>query len=547
MTAKDSNHARGFPMRQLVGQDAAFLHVETATVKTHFTLLTIYDQSTVPGGRLRYRDILGYFEQRLTPLPVFRRRIVEVPFQLDAPYFVDDPNYHIESHVRHIALPKPGDWRQFCILVAQIQATPMDLSKPLWDMHVVEGLDNVEGLPPNSFAILTRLHHSIADGTTARGIMMALHHPEGQKLPKPPVGVREPEPTIPEMAIRAVVNNAYRIWELEKHLIKALPGLGGIVLPAAGKLLPGLGGTAASEEPEEPLRPRWPVPATIFNQEADYRRVFQLRVFALEEIAGMRRAVEGSTVNDVVLVLVGEALRRYMARMKKSVRSDLYAICPINIRRDKLTNQSLAGNDVSLMTANLRTTEPDLLERLRKVTEGTRASKKVQEASSVKELVAMSKQAPNLLLALASRIAVQAALRASSTRPLSNAIITNVPGPQEPLYFMGARLVLFSGGTPVTPVTGLTIPVTSYDGRLIISFTGAASWVKDPQGLAECLDESFEAMKLALGPPAAARRKAKAKSKSKAKAKAKAKSGTRARTKTASRRSTRGQGHRAAR
>ncbi len=515
-------------MRQLVGQDAAFLHVETATVKTHFTLLTIYDQSTVPGGRLRYRDILEYFEQRLTPLPVFRRRIVEVPFQLDAPYFVDDPNYHIESHVRHIALPKPGDWRQFCILVAQIQATPMDLSKPLWDMHVVEGLDNVEGVPPNSFAILTRLHHSIADGTTARGIMMALHHAKGQELPKPPVGVREPEPTIPEMAIRAVINNAYRIWELEKHLIKALPGLGGMVLPAAGKLLPGRRDAVPTEQPEEPSRPLWPVPATIFNQEMDYRRVFQLRVFALEDIARMRRAVEGSTVNDVVLVLVGEALRRYLARMKKSVKSDLYAICPINIRRDKLTNESLAGNDISLMTANLRTTEPDLLERLRKVTGGTRTSKKVQEASSVKELVAMSKQAPNLLLALASRIAVQAALRASSTRPLSNAIITNVPGPQEPLYFMGAKLVLFSGGTPIAPVTGLTIPITSYDGRLIISFTGAASWVKDPQGLAECLDESFEAMKQALGSQAVAAVNRKAG----VAARRKAKSGTRTRSRT---------------
>jgi diacylglycerol O-acyltransferase / wax synthase len=240
---------------------------------------------------------------------------------------------------------------------------------------------------------------------------------------------------------------------------------------------------------------------------------------------------------------VGEGLRRYLVRVKKSVKADLYAICPINIRRDKLTNESLAGNDISLMTANLRTTEPDLRERLRKLTGGTRASKNVQKASSVKELVAMSKQAPNLLLALASRIAVQAALRASSTRPLSNAIITNVPGPQEPLYFMGAKLVLFSGGTPISPVTGLTIPITSYDGRLIISFTGAASWVQDPQGLAECLDESFEAMKLALGPPAGARRKAIAK----AKAKAKAKTGTRARTKTASRRSTGRRGHRAAR
>ena len=488
-------------MRQLVGQDAAFLHVETATLKTHFTLVTVYDQSTVPGGKLRYRDILEYFNQRLTPMPVFRRKIVEVPFQLDAPYFVDDPNYHIESHVRHIALPKPGDWRQFCILVSQIHAAPMDLGKPLWDMHVVEGLDAVEGIPPNSFAILTRMHHAIADGTTARGIMMALHHPKGATMPKPPVGVREPMPTASEMTLRAVVNNANRFWQMEKHLLRALPGLGESVLPAAGKLFASVSGTT-EEETAEPRR--WPVPATMFNKEMDYRRVFQARVYPLEDISRMRKAVDGSTVNDVVLVLVGEALRLYMQREKKSVKSDLFAFCPINIRSDKQTNASLAGNDISVMTANLRTTQPDLVERLREVAASTKASKKVQEASSVKELISVSKQAPNLLLALASKLVVQTALRASSTTPLSNAIITNVPGPQEPLYFMGAKLVVFTGGGPLSPMTGIILPITSYDGRLIISFTAAASWVQDPQGLAECLDESFEALRKALLPAAEA-------------------------------------------
>ena len=127
-------------MRQLVGQDATFLHVETATVKTHFTILTIYDQSMVPGGMLRYRDILKYFDQRLTPLDVFRRKLVPVPFNLDAPYWVDDPSYHIESHVRHIALPKPGDWRQFCILLARLHARGLDMRRPLWEAYVIEGL-----------------------------------------------------------------------------------------------------------------------------------------------------------------------------------------------------------------------------------------------------------------------------------------------------------------------------------------------------------------------------------------------------------------------
>jgi WS/DGAT/MGAT family acyltransferase len=479
-------------MRQLIGQDATFLHVETATIKTHFTILTIYDQSAVPGGALRYRDILKYFDQRLTPLPVFRRKLVNVPFNLDAPYWVDDPSYHIESHVRHIGLPKPGDWRQFCILVGQIQAANMDLSKPLWDMHVVEGLDNITGLPPNSFAILTRLHHAIADGTTARGIMMALHQPSGQKMPKAPVGVREPLPTVSEMAVRAVVNNATRFVKLEARLLRALPYIGEALLPMAGKAL-SLGSNDA-DPAEAGFGALTPAPATIFNQEMDYRRVFQLRMFPLADIVAMRKAVEGATVNDVVLTLIGEGLRRYLARMKKSVKDDLQAICPINIRSDKLTNASLAGNDISLMRANLRTTESGLLERMRRIAAGTKRSKEAQRAAPVRELIAIGKEAPNLLLALGSRIAVQATLRSSSRRPLSNCIITNVPGPQEPLYFMGAKLVLFSGSPPSSPLTGPTFPVTSYDGKLFISFSGAASWIGDPQGLAECLTEAYEAM-----------------------------------------------------
>lgn len=478
-------------MRQLVGQDATFLHVETATIKTHFTILTIYDQSGVPGGVLRYRDILQYFDQRLTPLPVFRRKLVNVPFNLDAPYWVDDPAYHIESHVRHIGLPRPGDWRQFCILVGQIQAANMDISKPLWDMHVVEGLDNIEGLPPDSFAILTRLHHAIADGTTARGIMMALHQPAGQKMPRPPVGVREPVPTMSEMAVRAVVNNATRFVKLEARLIRALPYLGEALIPMAGKALSRF---SSGERSGDLLGAIAPAPATIFNQEMDYRRVFQLRMFPLSDIIAMRKAVDGATVNDVVLTLVGEGLRRYLARMKKSVKADLQAICPINIRSDKLSNDSLAGNDISLMRTNLRTTQDDLLERMRDIAAGTKRSKETQNAAPVKELIAIGKEAPNLLLALGSRIAVQATLRSSSKRPLSNCIITNVPGPQEPLYFMGAKLVLFSGSPPSSPLTGPTIPVTSYDGKLFISFSGAASWIKDPQGLAECLTEAFDAM-----------------------------------------------------
>jgi WS/DGAT/MGAT family acyltransferase len=226
----------------------------------------------------------------------------------------------------------------------------------------------------------------------------------------------------------------------------------------------------------------------------------------------MRGAVEGATVNDVVLTLIGGAVRRYFSAHRKAQGKDLYAICPVNLRADKTGVDSLAGNDISMMRTCLFTETRDPLERLRQIHGATQASKSVQAAPTARELVALSKDAPNLLLAVSSRVASNLAIGYMRKRPLSNMIITNVPGPQEPMYFMGARVVLSTGAGPVSPASGVIFPVTSYDGKLVISFTGCSGWITDPQSLAECLVESFVEMRQIL-PAAAARAAQRAKPK----------------------------------
>jgi hypothetical protein len=139
-------------MQQLTGQDAMFLYLDKPHAGTHGLLVYIYDQSTAPGGVLRYRDIVRHVESHLHHAPYFRKRLLRVPLELDFPYLVDDEQFDINYHMRHIALPKPGDWRQFCIQASRIVARPLDLSRPLWEMYVVEGLDNVDFLPKGSFA-----------------------------------------------------------------------------------------------------------------------------------------------------------------------------------------------------------------------------------------------------------------------------------------------------------------------------------------------------------------------------------------------------------
>jgi len=479
-------------MSQLSGQDAGFLYIENDTVKTHFTLMMIYDQSGL-AEPLRYRDILRYFEERMPGLPVFRCKLHRVPLELDAPYFVDDPNFHIESHVRHIALPKPGDWRQFCILAAQIQAVPMDFSKPLWDMHVIEGLDDIEGIAPGSFAILTRLHHAIADGTTARGLLMALHHPAGKPPPVLKRVAAERAPSLLEMGARAVLNNTRQAIGLQQRALRLLPGVGPALARAAGNAI-GKALDRAELSTEDAALQEHAVTETIFNGEMEYRRIFQLRRYPLAEIKRMRELAPGSTLNDVVLTLVGGGLRRYLAARGEQCDQDLIAICPINLREDKLGNDSRLGNNISLMQVNLHTRSARPAQRLAGVLAATTAAKLQQKASTAKELIALSMNAPNLLLAAGTQLAARAAFRHGSNMRLSNCIITNVPGPQEPLYFMGARLELFTGVAPISPGSGVTLAVSSYCGQLCISFTGCPAWIEDPQQFAECLTDSFAEM-----------------------------------------------------
>ncbi|MDH3587333.1 MAG: wax ester/triacylglycerol synthase family O-acyltransferase, partial [Gammaproteobacteria bacterium] len=152
-------------MDQLSPQDAQFLYLESADNLTHLTSIAIFDQSTVPGGEVvRFKDILAHVEGRLHMSPLFKRRLVHVPLELDFPYWVDDEHFDLEYHIRHGRLPEPGDWRQFCIHVARYHSRPLDMNRPLWEMYVVEGLDNIDWLPKGSYALVTKIHHAAVDG-----------------------------------------------------------------------------------------------------------------------------------------------------------------------------------------------------------------------------------------------------------------------------------------------------------------------------------------------------------------------------------------------
>ena len=198
-------------MQQLTGMDTLFLTQESERTPLHISPLLIYDPQTAPGGMVRFKDILRLFSSRLHLAPIFRRRLVEVPFDLDYPWWIESADFDLEFHVRHIALPKPGDWQQLCIQIARLHSRPLDRSHPLWEAYVIEGLDNVEGLPPGCFALFLKMHHAAIDGISGVEIIGAIHDTTPEPQPRENLRARrwrpEPMPGAASLLARAALGN----------------------------------------------------------------------------------------------------------------------------------------------------------------------------------------------------------------------------------------------------------------------------------------------------------------------------------------------------
>ena len=173
-------------MQQLSGQDASFIYSERPHAPTHITSISIYDPSTAPGGQVTFADVMDHLEARLHLARAFRQKVVRVPADLDHPYWVEDAEFDLEYHVRQIALPRPGDWRQFCIQAARLHARPLDLTKPLWELYVIEGLDDVEGLPDGCFGFVLKVHHAAVDGKSGVEMITAIHNQSPEIVDPPP-------------------------------------------------------------------------------------------------------------------------------------------------------------------------------------------------------------------------------------------------------------------------------------------------------------------------------------------------------------------------
>ncbi|MBP6513796.1 MAG: wax ester/triacylglycerol synthase family O-acyltransferase [Steroidobacteraceae bacterium] len=464
------------------GEDALFLYSETGHSSSNITFVHLYDPSTAVGGAVHFKGLLKHVESRLHLSPVFRQRLLRVPFDLDLPYWVEDDRFDLEYHVRHTALPKPGDWRQFCIQASRIHARPLDLSRPLWELYLVEGIDSFLELPPHSFAVLTKIHHAALDPVHGADLITLLHDDSPSMPPPAP-----PEPWFPEdppglvqVLARGVSHNLISPFSLATPLARVARRFAPVVI---GSL-------------SEALLRRRKFPVARFNAEVSPHRVFETRRFTLDEFRRIRALVPGATVNDCVFAVCGGALRRYLQAQDELPRQSLVSVAPVSVR----SGASGAASEVTLLRVPLGTDIADPIARLRAVRRHTRGDAGMADAVAAKELTDITKHAPAATLARTARLLGAALLGAGRRTPLANCTITNLPGPGVPLYLDGARMTYFSAMMPIADGMGLVFAVTSYDGRIMISPTACREMVPDPEVLAQCIRDSFQEY-LALAAP----------------------------------------------
>jgi diacylglycerol O-acyltransferase / wax synthase len=471
---------KGLKMLQLSAQDASFVYLETPHTPMHIGSVAIYDPSTAPNGFVRFKDILAFIGSRLGGARSFRQRLVRVPFDVDHPYWIEDPEFDIEYHVRHIALPKPGDWRQLCIQVARLQSRPMDLTKPLWEFTIIEGLDNIKGLPPGSFAMYSKVHHAAIDGMSGVEMSAAIHDLDALMTPLETPDVWQPEnmPNVAELLTKSYFNSL-------KHPLR--------VVETIGRSLPGLANlTKQVRKGDISVRNAGPAPKTRLNGKVSAHRVWDAVPLPLSDIRAIKNAVEGATVNDVVLSIVGGALRIYLKSKDELPKDSLTAMAPISVRQEG--EKAALGNLVSAMVVGLGTQIEDPLERLRYVHLEAVNSKALTNAVGAKTLADYSRLMPSALAGLAARLYTRTGA-ANAHAPAYNCVVTNVPGSRVPLYFCGAKMVGMYGTGPIFDGMGLINVVYSYGSEVAISFTSDRAMIPDPGAYSAALRTSFEELK----------------------------------------------------
>lgn len=462
-------------MHQLNTIDSLFLYMDQRGAGMHGCMLQIYaPENSRQDSTERYNRIVSRVEEALPFIPLLHQKVFRVPGNFDKPYWVAQNNIDLNYHIRRISLPSPGDWDQLTEFFSRVCATPMNLDQPLWQVVVVEGLNAVAGLPKNSYAIITKMHHANADGTTGTQVTSVI---AGAPISEAAGDGSTADDLIPSFhyIFRNALSSHYRMsLNLGKEYISSIPAVLGW---AASRLFKSSAADSAS------------VPDTRFNSSLSPDRVFESVSFNLDEFSDIRRRMGSVTVNDIVMTICSGALRAYLLDKQELPDNPMVAVMPISLREDEV-----GGNQFGAATVVLHTDIASPIERLRKIHDDAVSSKEAMRMPGGNKIAEIGRLLPEYIIAGLLRRAVAYKL-IEKMPPLANCLITNVAGPKQEIRSDGNRLAFMTGAPPIISGLGMEFPVLSYNGNIVVSIISCKKMVPDKSFMASCLRDSFEQLK----------------------------------------------------
>ncbi len=466
---------------RLTGLDSSFLHLERDSVHMHVAACAIFEGQPPP-----HEELTAAIAGRLHLVPRYRQRLAFVPFDQGRPVWVDDPHFNVAYHVRHTALPEPGNEDQLMRMTGRVFSQALDRSRPLWEVWLVEGLTG------GRFAVLSKTHHALVDGVSGVDILTVLFDTSPDPMPVAPPEqewIPRPLPSRAQLLADALLERATVPGEMVRGVRAVLRGPRAV----AGQIGRSLGALG-----EVAMTGLQPAPATPFNVPVGPHRRFTWVRGDLEQFKAVKNAL-GGTVNDVVLAAVAGALGLYLrAHGEATDELELRAMIPVSVRAD--VERGALGNRVAAMWAPLPVGITDPVERMRTISASMQELKSSGQAVGAQVLTQLSGFAPPTIMSQAARL--------QARQRLFNLVVTNVPGPQFALYLQGRKLEAIFPMVPLAKNTALGIAIMSYDGQLNFGLAGDYDALADIDVLADALRDSIdELVAAASGPDGPGRRR----------------------------------------
>jgi WS/DGAT/MGAT family acyltransferase len=449
--------------------DASFLHIEDGVSHMHIASVAIFE-----GPPPSFADIVEMVEAKLDLVPRYRQKVRFVPFELGRPVWVDDPHFNIEYHLRHTALPSPGGESELRKLVGRVMAQPLDRSKPLWEIWVVEGLE--EG----RWSILAKTHHALVDGVSGTDLLAVIMDltPNADRPEHPPEWTPHAEPSSTELVVDAIENMVHSPYE-QLRAARAQTRLLRQATAYVGEVMSGVFALSGLVRP---------TPVSSLNGPLGPHRRYAWATTTVADIRTVRKE-HGGTFNDVILACITNGFRELLLSRDEDVERVVRTLVPVSVRARDESGRAVGDgtyeNKVSAMFAELPVEIDDPVWRLKVITDQMKDLKESKQALAGEALTSMSGFAPPLLLALGMRIATRAAQRNVNT------VTTNVPGPQFPLYAAGRRMLRAFPYVPLAGQVRLGIAIFSYDGEVNFGITGDYDTTPDIDVLAHGIEDGM--------------------------------------------------------